>query len=179
MKKKVTVDAGATSKKAGGGRTTTEIPKKGTLRFHQSNLEDYVVASDSLEGLLDIGEKPQGSAAAASKSAGSAWFKALTQARPLLLCMRRKKRLRKKLKVEGEKLVARKRSREEAVATTPSTQKAAISKPIGKQGRLRSLYRFSPEALKKPEVKASEPEAKKTKFTIIPPKDCYRRREDW
>ncbi|MFS8007866.1 hypothetical protein Hanom_Chr14g01265961 [Helianthus anomalus] len=44
---------------------------------------------------------------------------------------------------EAKKLVARKRSREEVAAITPPTQKATVSKPIGKQGRPRSLYQFS------------------------------------
>ncbi|KAM0009277.1 hypothetical protein Hdeb2414_s0093g00789521 [Helianthus debilis subsp. tardiflorus] len=70
-RKKVAVDTGATSKKAGSSRAIVEIPKEGTLRFRQSNLEDYVVASDSLEGLSRIGEKKK-SGAAASKSSGSA-----------------------------------------------------------------------------------------------------------
>ncbi|KAF5782061.1 hypothetical protein HanRHA438_Chr11g0503781 [Helianthus annuus] len=39
-KKKVTVDTGMTSKKTGGSRATAAVPKKGTLRFRQSNLED-------------------------------------------------------------------------------------------------------------------------------------------
>ncbi|MFS8027284.1 hypothetical protein Hanom_Chr16g01496891 [Helianthus anomalus] len=71
-KKKVTVDTGATSKKAGGSRAILE---KGTLRFRQSNLEDYVVASDSLEGYSRICERKKGSAAA-SKSSGSAGSRA-------------------------------------------------------------------------------------------------------
>ncbi|MFS8000824.1 hypothetical protein Hanom_Chr13g01183071 [Helianthus anomalus] len=50
-------------------------------------------------------------------------------------------------------------------------QKAAISKPIGKQGRLRSLYRFS-LGFEKPEVEAREPKAKKTKFAITPLKNA-------
>ncbi|MFS7929378.1 hypothetical protein Hanom_Chr04g00331841 [Helianthus anomalus] len=65
-----------TNKEGGGGRTIAEIPKKGTLRFCQSNLEDYVVATDSLEGLLHIGEKQQSSAAATSKSSESAGSRA-------------------------------------------------------------------------------------------------------
>ncbi|KAM0014045.1 hypothetical protein Hdeb2414_s0039g00735641 [Helianthus debilis subsp. tardiflorus] len=75
-KKKVIVKAGATSKKIGGGHATAEIPQKCTLRFRQSNLEDYVVASDSLEDLLHIGEKPKSSAAATLKSSWSAGSRA-------------------------------------------------------------------------------------------------------
>ncbi|KAJ0734413.1 hypothetical protein HanPI659440_Chr11g0419801 [Helianthus annuus] len=64
--KKVTVEAGATSKKAGCIRAIADISQQGTLRFRQSNLEDYVVESDSLEGLSRIGEKLKSSVAAAS-----------------------------------------------------------------------------------------------------------------
>ncbi|KAF5805785.1 hypothetical protein HanRHA438_Chr05g0222921 [Helianthus annuus] len=47
-KKVITIDAELTSKKGGNSRATTGASKKGTLRFRQSNLEDYIVASDSL-----------------------------------------------------------------------------------------------------------------------------------
>ncbi|MFS8006296.1 hypothetical protein Hanom_Chr14g01247551 [Helianthus anomalus] len=72
--------------------------------------------------------------------------------------------------VKAEKLI-RKRPRVETTATTPPIEKVATSKPIGKKGSLRSLYRFSPEAaVKKPKIEAKKPEAKKPRFTIIPPK---------
>ncbi|MFS8021026.1 hypothetical protein Hanom_Chr16g01422641 [Helianthus anomalus] len=67
----ITLDTGATNKKGGSSRATTAATDKGTLRFRQSNLEDYVVASDSLESLSHIGEKKKISAAG-SKSSGSA-----------------------------------------------------------------------------------------------------------
>ncbi|KAF5810981.1 hypothetical protein HanRHA438_Chr04g0185661 [Helianthus annuus] len=60
--KKVTIYTGGTSKKGGSSRAAA-AHDKGTLRFRQSNLEDYVVASDSLEGLSRIGEKKKSSAA--------------------------------------------------------------------------------------------------------------------
>ncbi|MFS7945099.1 hypothetical protein Hanom_Chr06g00519981 [Helianthus anomalus] len=147
VKKKVTVDAGATSMKAGSGRATTGIPKKGTLRFRQSNLEDYVIASDSFEG----SSGSAGSRAPDSGATPSSMHEEEEEAGE---------------EVEGEKLVARKRSRGEAAATTPLAQKAAISKPIGKQGRLRSLYRFSPAERKtgegdKPPGNVTEKEVEK------------------
>ncbi|MFS7911574.1 hypothetical protein Hanom_Chr02g00119751 [Helianthus anomalus] len=123
-KKKVTTDAGATSKKAGGSRATAEIPQKGTLRFRQSNLEDYVVASDSLEGLSRIGERSKRSAAATSKSSGSA------------------------------------RSRAPESGATPSSLRE--EEEVEEEG--------AKLALKKPKVNPKRPEAKKTKFTIIPSK---------
>ncbi|MFS7908015.1 hypothetical protein Hanom_Chr01g00078251 [Helianthus anomalus] len=66
----ITIDAEPSSKKGGGSRTTVGASDKGTHRFRQSNLDDYVVASDSLEGLSRIDEKKTG--AAGSKSSGSA-----------------------------------------------------------------------------------------------------------
>ncbi|KAF5781849.1 hypothetical protein HanRHA438_Chr11g0501471 [Helianthus annuus] len=160
-KKKVNVEAGATSKQSRGA----DISQKGTLRFRQSNLEDYIVASDSLEDLSRVGKKSKSSVAAASKSSGSAGSRATESgATPSSLHEEEEEEVEE----EGVQLVVRKRSREEAAATTPPTQKVVAAKPIGKQGRLRSLYKFSPEALKKPEVKTKGPEAKKTKFTIIP-----------
>ncbi|KAJ0932571.1 hypothetical protein HanPSC8_Chr04g0175171 [Helianthus annuus] len=70
--KKVTVDTGVTSKKGGSSRAAATTQDKGTLQFWQSNLEDYVVASDSLEGLSRIGEKKKSCAGSkSSRSAGS------------------------------------------------------------------------------------------------------------
>ncbi|KAM0035609.1 hypothetical protein Hdeb2414_s0015g00448371 [Helianthus debilis subsp. tardiflorus] len=137
-KKKVTGEAGATSKKAGGGRATAEIPQKGTLRFRQNNLEDYVVANDSLEGLSHIGEKVK-SNAAASKSWRSAGSRAPeSDATPSSIHEEDEE------EEEAPKLVARKRSCVEAAITTLPAQKVIDTKPIGKQGRLRSFYEFSP-----------------------------------
>ncbi|MFS8018793.1 hypothetical protein Hanom_Chr15g01396231 [Helianthus anomalus] len=98
--KKVTVDTGATSKKGGSSCATATVQGKGTLRFRQSNLEDYVVASDSLEGLSRIGEKKK-SSATASKNSGSAGSRILRSTRLSLRspCMkkRKKRNMKKKL----------------------------------------------------------------------------------
>ncbi|KAF5791709.1 hypothetical protein HanRHA438_Chr09g0409561 [Helianthus annuus] len=136
-KKKVIVDTGATSKKAGGSRAILE---KGTLRFRQSNLEDYVVASDSLEGLSRIGEQKK-SSAAASKSSGSAGSRAPeSDATPSSLYEEEEEDVEE----EGDRLVTRKRSREETTAgDTPPTRKVVVTQPIGKQGSLRNLYKFT------------------------------------
>ncbi|KAM0070007.1 hypothetical protein Hdeb2414_s0001g00008201 [Helianthus debilis subsp. tardiflorus] len=69
-KKVITLDVDVTSKKGGSSRITTGVADKGTLRLHQSNLEDYVIIRDSFEGLSRIGEKKAG--APSSKSSGSA-----------------------------------------------------------------------------------------------------------
>ncbi|KAJ0539047.1 hypothetical protein HanHA300_Chr08g0281851 [Helianthus annuus] len=136
-RKKVAVDTGATSKKTGGSRTTVEIPEKGTLRFRQSNLEDYIVATYSLEGLSLIGEKKK-SGATTSKSSGSAGSRAPESGATSSSLHEEKEE--EEVKEEGVRLVARKRSREETtVGDPPPAQKAAATQPIGKQGRLRSL----------------------------------------
>ncbi|KAJ0501715.1 hypothetical protein HanHA300_Chr11g0404091 [Helianthus annuus] len=50
-KKKInTIDADVTSQKGGSSRATAGAADKGILRLRQSNLEDYVITSDSLEG---------------------------------------------------------------------------------------------------------------------------------
>ncbi|KAM0038347.1 hypothetical protein Hdeb2414_s0013g00413781 [Helianthus debilis subsp. tardiflorus] len=69
-KKVITIDLEPISKKGGSSRAPIGPSKKGTLCFQQSNLEDFVTASDSLEGLSRIGEKK--SNAAGSRSLGSA-----------------------------------------------------------------------------------------------------------
>ncbi|KAM0046392.1 hypothetical protein Hdeb2414_s0009g00315641 [Helianthus debilis subsp. tardiflorus] len=69
-KKIITIDAEVTSKKGGSSRVAAGAADKGTLHFRQSNLEDYVITSDSLEGLSRIGEKK--TSAAGPKSSGSA-----------------------------------------------------------------------------------------------------------
>ncbi|XP_021974528.1 uncharacterized protein LOC110869593 [Helianthus annuus] len=69
-KKVITLDPEVTSKGAGGSRATSTAADKDTLRRRQSNLEDYVIISDSFEGLSRISEKKTG--AGGSKSSGSA-----------------------------------------------------------------------------------------------------------
>ncbi|MFS7977672.1 hypothetical protein Hanom_Chr10g00906781 [Helianthus anomalus] len=104
VKKKVSVDAGATSKKTGGGRATTEIPKK---------------------GLLAIAEKPQSNAVAASKSVGSAGSRGPDSGATPSSVYEEEEEAEEE--VEGEKLVARKRSREEAAATTPPCRRLLLA----------------------------------------------------
>ncbi|KAJ0614672.1 hypothetical protein HanIR_Chr02g0065041 [Helianthus annuus] len=167
--KKVTLDTGATSKKGGSSHATAVASEKGTLR--QSNLDNYVIASDSLEGLSGIGEKKK-SDAAGSKNSGSAGSRALESgATPSSIPDEEEEEHEE----EGPKLVTRKRTREEGAGVA---QKATVVPPLGKQSRLRSLYKFLPEALKKAPKKVreleleepKEPEAKKPKFVIKPPR---------
>ncbi|MFS8010247.1 hypothetical protein Hanom_Chr14g01294801 [Helianthus anomalus] len=174
-KKTVTLDTGTTSKKTGGSRTTPTASEKGTLRFRQSNLEDYVIASDSLEGLSRTGEKKK-SNATGSKISGSAGSRVPEAgATPSSVPEEEEEEVEEE---EAATLVIRKSSREETLARTGPAQKTDVGPTIGKRSRLRSLCKFSPEALKKtpdkvkdPEPeKPKEPEAKKPKFVVKPPR---------
>ncbi|KAF5801724.1 hypothetical protein HanRHA438_Chr06g0260641 [Helianthus annuus] len=133
-KKKVTVTGGA-SKKVGATRATSDAASKnGTLHFRQSNLEDFVVATDTL-GLHNIGDKPQSSAVAVARSTGSARLKGPDfGATPSFIHEEAETE-----KPEAEKLI-RKRSRAETATTTCLAKKIATGKPIEKKGSLRSLY---------------------------------------
>ncbi|MFS8019774.1 hypothetical protein Hanom_Chr15g01407621 [Helianthus anomalus] len=140
MKIVITIDAEVTGKKGVSIRATAGAFDKGTLRFRQSNLEDYIIASNSLEGLSCIGEKK--TSAAGSKSSGSTGL------------------------------------RNPDAGTTPSSialdEEDWGSPVIGKQSKLRSPYKFSPEAQKKATEKTKgvqfkdpqEPPPKMTKFII-------------
>ncbi|MFS7920832.1 hypothetical protein Hanom_Chr03g00229411 [Helianthus anomalus] len=151
--KKVTVDTGATSKKGESSRASAATHDKGTLRFRQSNLEDYVVASDSLEGLSRIGEKKK-SSAAASKSFGSAWSRApKSGATPSSIPVDEEEE-------EAAKLITKKRSREETAAGSKPAQKV-----VGTALK-RAPEKFKDTGGEKPK----EPAAKKTKFIIKPPR---------
>ncbi|MFS7928854.1 hypothetical protein Hanom_Chr04g00325681 [Helianthus anomalus] len=103
-KKVITIDVEVTSKKGGSSRATASASDKGTLRFRQSNLEDYVITSDSLEGLSRIGEKKTG--AAGSKSSGSAGSrKPDAGATPSSIALVWKKRKKKKKKKKKKNLL--------------------------------------------------------------------------
>ncbi|KAJ0467267.1 hypothetical protein HanIR_Chr14g0683441 [Helianthus annuus] len=101
-KKVITLDAEVTSKKGGSSRATASAADKGTLRFHQSNLEDYVIISDSLEGLSRICEKK--TSAAGLKSSGSTGSRN-RMLEPLRLPSRLMKRRRKKKKKKKRSLL--------------------------------------------------------------------------
>ncbi|KAM0057781.1 hypothetical protein Hdeb2414_s0005g00162461 [Helianthus debilis subsp. tardiflorus] len=146
--KKVIVGTGATSKKGGSSRVTATTHDKG--------------------------EKKK-SSGTASKSSGSAGSRAPESgATPSSIPVEEEEEVEE----EAGTLLTRKRSREETAAGAEPTQNTDVAPVIGKQSRLRSLYKFSPEALKKtPEKvkgveleKPKEPAPKKTKFVIIPPK---------
>ncbi|MFS7931558.1 hypothetical protein Hanom_Chr04g00357381 [Helianthus anomalus] len=164
--KKVTVDTGSTSKRGGSSRATTTSQDKGTLRFRQSNLEDYVVASDSLEGLSRIGEKKKTSAAG-SKSSGSAGSRIPEAgATPSSIALDEEEEEEEHEEEAAAKSVSRKKSREEATARAKVAQKN-VGPVIRKQKALKKTL----EKTKGVELeKVKEPAAKKTKFIIKPPK---------
>ncbi|KAJ0441599.1 hypothetical protein HanIR_Chr16g0799621 [Helianthus annuus] len=120
-KKKVTVAEGATSKKVGTTRATSDAAsKKGTARFRQSNLEGFVTVADSFEELHNVGSKPQSSGAAAARRSGSAGSKGPDfGATP--------SSIHEEAKTEEPKAkLIRKRSRGETAATTPTAKKVAF-----------------------------------------------------
>ncbi|KAM0038201.1 hypothetical protein Hdeb2414_s0013g00412091 [Helianthus debilis subsp. tardiflorus] len=139
-KKVITIDAEQPSKKGRSSRATAGASDKGTHRFQQSNLDDYVVASDSLKGLSRIGEKNIG--VAGSKSSGSAGSRNLDAATtPSSIAQDEEEEEEEEPAI---KLISRKRSREETAAGVQVAQKTGGAPVIGKQSSLRSLYKFSP-----------------------------------
>ncbi|MFS7905397.1 hypothetical protein Hanom_Chr01g00047181 [Helianthus anomalus] len=172
-KKVITIDADVTSKKGGSSRATTGVADKGTLRLRQSNLEDYVIISDSFEGLSHIGEKKSG--AAGSKSSGSVGSRNPDAGATLSSVAHEEEEKEDEVEEEGPDVqLIRKRSREAAFGAFVMSKPGGVPL-IGKKSNLRSLYRFSPEAKKKtPEKKGvvitepSEPALKRPKVTIKP-----------
>ncbi|KAJ0457042.1 hypothetical protein HanIR_Chr15g0769341 [Helianthus annuus] len=136
-KKKTKVDSEVTSKGTGTSRATTAAVK-GTLRLRQSYLDDYVIISDSLEGLSRTAKAKTG--AGGSKSSGSAGSRnpdaGATPSVP------------EDEEAEEEdaaaQLIGRKRGRSEATAGVASAHTAAVIPLVGKTSNLRLLYKFSP-----------------------------------
>ncbi|KAF5760646.1 hypothetical protein HanXRQr2_Chr16g0755881 [Helianthus annuus] len=115
----------------GSSHATAGASDKGTLRFRQSNLEDYVIASDSLEGLSRIGKKK--TSAAGSKSSASAGSRNPDAgATPSSIALDEEEEEEQE-EEPALKLVSRKRSREEAAAEIKAAQKAGEVPVIGKK----------------------------------------------
>ncbi|KAJ0493558.1 hypothetical protein HanIR_Chr12g0587531 [Helianthus annuus] len=126
-KKVITIDAEVTSKKGGSSRAPAGASDKGTLRFRQSNLEDYVITSDSLEGLSRIGEKKTG--AAGSKISGSASSRNPDAgATPSSIALEEEEE-------PAVKLISRKRSREETTAGASVAQKTGEAPLLQRPGK--------------------------------------------
>ncbi|MFS8023138.1 hypothetical protein Hanom_Chr16g01447931 [Helianthus anomalus] len=130
-KQVITIDPKPTGKKGRSSRATTGASEKGTLRFRQSNLEDYVITSDPLEGWSRIGEKK--TSAAGSKSSGSAGsINPDAGATPSSIALDEEEEEEEKEEEPALKLVSRKRSRDEVVAGVKAAQKAEGVPVIGK-----------------------------------------------
>ncbi|MFS7987444.1 hypothetical protein Hanom_Chr11g01022761 [Helianthus anomalus] len=127
------------------GKDSEEKPKKAPTKKKRTTRKKLIVetgvTSKKAGGSRTIPEKGEKKkrCATASKSSGSAGSRAPESgANPSSLHVEEEEK-------EGVKLVTRKRSREDTTAgMTPLTQQAAATQPIGRQGRLRSLYKFSP-----------------------------------
>ncbi|MFS7911213.1 hypothetical protein Hanom_Chr02g00115461 [Helianthus anomalus] len=126
----------------GGSHANAGASDKGTLRLRSSNLEDYVITSDSREGLSRIGEKK--TSAAGSKSSASARSRNPDAgATPSSITLDNEEEEEEQEEEPAFKLVSRKRTREETVVGVKVTQKAAGAPVIEKQSSLRSLYKLS------------------------------------
>ncbi|KAM0066269.1 hypothetical protein Hdeb2414_s0002g00046731 [Helianthus debilis subsp. tardiflorus] len=137
LKKKMKVDAEVTSKGAGASHATSAAVK-GTLRLRQSDLDDYVIISDSFEGLSRTAKAKTG--AEGSKSSGSAGSRnpdvGATPSMP--------EDEETEEEDVADQLIGRKRERSEATAVVASAPTASVVPLIGKTSNLRSLYKFSP-----------------------------------
>ncbi|KAJ0467071.1 hypothetical protein HanIR_Chr14g0679221 [Helianthus annuus] len=160
-KKTVNLDPEVTSKGAGSSRATAAAVK-GTLRLRQSDLNDYVIISDSLKGLSRTAETKTG--AGSSRSSGSAGSRNPDAgATPSV---------HEEDEAEEEEAAiqffSRKKVRSETTAGVSAVPLIGGIPLVGKTSNLRSLYKFSPEIKKKtPEkgVKFTEPEPKRPKIT--------------
>ncbi|KAF5816363.1 hypothetical protein HanXRQr2_Chr03g0133531 [Helianthus annuus] len=162
VKKKKKVEPEVTSKGTGTSHATTAAVK-GTLRLRQRDLDDYVIISDSFEGLSRVAKGKTG--AGGSKSSGSAGSRnpeaGATPSFP--------EDDEAEEEDAGARLIGRKRGRSEATTGVASAPTSVVIPAVGKTSKLRSLYKFSPEIKKKtPEkgVTFSEAAAKRPKITI-------------
>ncbi|KAM0061961.1 hypothetical protein Hdeb2414_s0004g00142391 [Helianthus debilis subsp. tardiflorus] len=171
-KKVINLEPEVTSKKSGNSRAAAGAGDKGTLHFRQSYLEDYVIISDSIEGLSCIGEKK--AKAAGSKSSGSAGSRNPDTGATPSSATHEEEEEEEEEEEPAARLINRKRSREETTAGVSTAPNAGEVPLIGKQSNLCSLYRFSPEAKKKTPEKGvvfkdpQEPAQKRPKVTIKP-----------
>ncbi|KAJ0623208.1 hypothetical protein HanIR_Chr01g0029231 [Helianthus annuus] len=161
VKKKKKAEPEVTSKGTGPSRATAAAGK-GTLRLRQRDLDDYVIISDSYEGLSHVAKGKAG--AGGSKSSGSAGSRnpeaGATPSFPEDV---------EEEEDAGARLIGRKRGRSEATTGVASAPQSVVIPAIGKTSRLRSLYQFSPEIKKKTPEKAvtfSEAGVKRPKISV-------------
>ncbi|MFS8002677.1 hypothetical protein Hanom_Chr13g01204891 [Helianthus anomalus] len=174
-KKAINLDANVTSKKGGSSRATTGIADKGTFRLRQSSLEDYVIISDSFEGLSRIGERKTG--AAGSKSSWSAGSRNPDAGATPSFAAHEEGNEEEEVEEEPVVKLIRKRSRE-AVLGASMISKSGDAPLIGKRSNLRSLYKFSPGEVSKVTIKpftasqsAQDKEGERRKVAEIPVKE--------
>ncbi|KAL9994926.1 hypothetical protein Hdeb2414_s0857g00954751 [Helianthus debilis subsp. tardiflorus] len=129
VKKKKKAEPEVTSKGTGPSRATSDAVK-GTVRLRQRDLDDYVIISDSYEGLSRTAKAKTG--AGGSKSSGGA-----TPSVPEDVEESEEE------DVEAQ-LIGRKRARSETATVVVPAPTASGIPVIGKTSNLRSLYRFSP-----------------------------------
>ncbi|KAJ0705321.1 hypothetical protein HanPI659440_Chr14g0572191 [Helianthus annuus] len=130
LKKKKKVDVEVTSKGTGTSRATTAAVK-GTLRLRQRDLDDYVIISDSFEGLSHTAKAKTG--AGGSKSSGSAGSRNPEDDEA------------EEEEDAAAQLIGRKRGRSETTAGVASAPTTVVLPVVGKTSNLRSLYKFSPD----------------------------------
>ncbi|XP_035841730.1 hepatoma-derived growth factor-related protein 2-like isoform X1 [Helianthus annuus] len=162
-KKKKKADVEVTSKGPGASRATTAAVK-GTLRLRQRDLDDYVIISDSYEGLSYAAMGKTG--AGGSKGSGSAGSR-----NPDADATPSQPEDEEEEEEETAPLIGRKRGRSEATTGMASAPVSVVIPVVGKKSKLRSLYQFSPEIKKKtPEkgVKFVEPSTKRPKVATEP-----------
>ncbi|KAJ0917550.1 hypothetical protein HanRHA438_Chr05g0207241 [Helianthus annuus] len=134
-KKVINVDPEVTSKGAGSSRATAAAGK-GTLRLRQSDLDDYVIISDSLKGLSRTAETKTG--AGGSRSSGSAGSR-----NPDVVTHEEEEADDEE--EAAAQLVSRKRVRSDTTAGVDSAPMVGAIPLVGKTSNLRSLYKFSPD----------------------------------
>ncbi|XP_021979415.1 hepatoma-derived growth factor-related protein 2-like [Helianthus annuus] len=164
-KKIVNLDPEVTSKGAGSSRATAAAGK-GTLRLRQSDLNDYVMISDSLKGLSRTAETKTG--AGGSRSSGSAGSRNPDAGATPSTAAHEEEEAEEEEDAAAQ-LVSRKRVRSETTAGVAFAPMVGPIPLVRKTSNLRSLYKFSHEIKKKtPEkgVKFTEPEPKRPKITI-------------
>ncbi|MFS7912972.1 hypothetical protein Hanom_Chr02g00136191 [Helianthus anomalus] len=141
-KKKVTVAEGVAIKKPKvTGASSDGASRKGTARFQQSNLDDFLYVADCFERLNSIGGKPHVTVATDAWSAGSAGSKEQpSSATPTSTPADEEEADSGNVKLIRKN--ASKRPCEETKSEVSlKAKKFATSKPtIGKKGSLRTLY---------------------------------------
>ncbi|KAJ0621469.1 hypothetical protein HanIR_Chr01g0008961 [Helianthus annuus] len=161
-KKIVNLDPEVTSKGAGSSRATAAAGK-GTLRLRQSDLDDYVIISDSFKGLSCTAETKTG--AGSSRSFGSAGSRNPDAGATPSVHEEEEAEEEEEAAVQ---LVSRKRVRSETTAGVAAAPLTGRFPWLGKRATFDLYINFLLIKKKTPEkgVKFTEPEPKRPKITI-------------